>query len=234
MPHTWKQARDAYCYPVDLRKFTDASKYRGWFEKNIKPGDRGRTMAFEDRFRKHGPDHLEAWGEVAFWKNYTMPPARNRITRKVLAGGVSGASADDLWQKCIAYVDKFDLESFREFRKLLFKSRVVATAATFPAFVCPEKFPMVDTWITDWAVEHGAEYRYPDGPALECVPDLGSGKVLQESHWSFVESWIKWCRFTACELGKITGETWRARDVEMAVFTAQRCGPDLNRLPLTW
>ena len=176
MPHTWKQARDAYCYPVDLRKFTDASKYRDWFKENIKPGDRGRTMAFEDRFRKHGPDNLEAWGEVVFWKNYTMPPARNRITRKVLAGGVSGASADDLWQKCIAYVDKFDLESFREFRKLLFKDRVVATAATFPAFVCPEKFPMVDTWITDWAVEHGAEHRYPDGPALECVPHLGRGK----------------------------------------------------------
>ena len=231
MPHKWKEALDAYRYPVNLTKFADAAEYPGWFDQNIHPGDRRQTMDFEDRFRKYGRDNLEAWGEVAFWKNYAMPPARNRITRKVLAGGVSRAHAADLWRECNAYIDKSDLESFREFRKsfrefrkLLFPASNVATAATFPAFVRPDKFPMVDKQITRWALEHGAEHRYPGGPALECVPDLSGGEVLGESHWPFVESWIRWCRFTACKLEKLTGETWRARDVEMAVFTAQRDG----------
>ena len=222
MPHTWKEALDAYRYPVDLKRFADAAEYPGWFDQNIHPGDRRQTMDFEAKFRKYGRDNLEAWGEVAFWKNYTMPPARNKITRKVLAGGVSGAHAADLWRECNAYV--LGLKSFREFRSLLFEAPGVANAAAFPAFVCPEKFPMVDKQITRWALEHGAEHRYPGGPALECVPDLSGGEVLGESHWPFVDSWIRWCRFTACKLEKLTGETWRARDVEMAVFTAQRDG----------
>ena len=227
MPHTWRKALDAYRYPVDLKRFADAAKYPGWFDQNIHPGDRRQTMDFEAKFRKHGPDNLEAWGEVAFWKNYAMPKARNKITRKVLARGVSGAK---LWKKCNRYIENLDLKSFRKFRKLLFEAPVVATAATFPAFVRPDKFPMVDKQITRWALEHGAEHRYPGGPALECVPDLSGGEVLRESHWPFVESWIRWCRFTACKLEKLTGETWRARDVEMAVFTAQRDGLKLNPL----
>ena len=231
MPHTWKKALDAYCYPVNLTEFADAAKYPDWFECNIEPGDRRQTMDFEDRFRKHGRDSLEVWGEGAFWKNYAMPKARKKITRKVLAGGVSEACAAKLWRVCNDYVDKFDLESFRAFRKLLFKTSRVANAATFPAFVRPDKFPMVDRQITRWALENGAEHRYPGGPALECVPDLSSDEVLRESHWPFVESWIKWCRFTACKLERLTGETWRARDVEMAVFTAQRAGLKLNPLP---
>ena len=231
MPHTWKKALDAYCYPVNLTEFADAAEYPDWFECNIETGDRRQTMDFEDRFRKHGRDSLEAWGQVAFWKNYNMPPARNKITRKVLAGGVSGAHAADLWWACDAYVKKFDLESFREFRKLLFPASNVATAATFPAFVRPDKFPMVDRQITRWAVEHGTEHSYPGGPAIECVPDLSSGEMLGESHWPFVESWIRWCRFTACKLEKLTGDTWRARDVEMAVFTAQKCAKLLTDTP---
>ena len=225
MPHTWKEALDAYRYPVDLKRFADAAKYPGWFDQNIHPGDRRQTMDFEAKFRKHGPDNLEAWGEVAFWKNYAMPPARNKITRKVLAGGVSEACAAKLWRECNAYVKKPGRKSFKAFRELLFRTSNVATAATFPAFVCPEKFPMVDKQITRWALEHGAEHRYPGGPALECVPDLSGGEVLGESHWPFVDSWIRWCQCTARKLDKLeklTGETWRARDVEMAVFTAQR------------
>ena len=231
MPHTWKQARDAYCYPVNLKKFTDAAEYPDWFKENIKPGDRRQTMDFEAKFREHGQDNLKAWGEVAFWKNYKRRAAANRITKKnVLARRIS---AIDLWSKCNDYIENPCLESFRAFRELLFKTPVVATAATFPAFVCPEKFPMVDKLITRWALEHGAEHGYPGGPALTCVPDLSSGEVLQESHWPFVESWIRWCQCTARELDKLeilTGETWRARDVEMAVFAAQKCGLELKPL----
>ena len=230
MPHTWKQALEAYCYPVDLREFTDASKYRRWFKENIKPGDRCRTMDFEDRFRKYGRCSLKVWGEVAFWKNYNMPLAKDGITRNVLAGGVSEACAAKLWSACKDYIESPGLESFRKFRKLLFKNPVVANAATFPAFIRPDKFPMVDKQITRWALEHGADHRYPDGPALECVPDLSGGGVLQESHWPFVESWIRWCRFTACKLEILTGETWRARDVEMAVFAAKKFGLKLKPL----
>ena len=96
--------------------------------------------------------------------------------------------------------------------------------AAAPAFICPERFPMVDKQVTRWALEHGCRLRYSKvgGPDLKCVPDLSGGEVLKESHWPFVESWIAWCRFTAWKLSRCSGRRWRARDVEMAVFTAQR------------
>ena len=138
-----------------------------------------------------------------FWKLYTGPfGAAHRTADKLLGAGASPA---DLWSSCSAYVENPSLESFRAFRRKLFTTPVVATAATFPAFICPERFPMVDKQVTKWALENGS-----------------GGDVLRESHWPFVESWIAWCQFTAGKLSQCSGCTWRARDVEMAVFTAQR------------
>ena len=227
MPHTWKHALDQYRYPVDLRKFTGAQEHQRWFELNTSPGDPLRTIAFETRFREQARHRLEAWGEVVFWKLYTMPLARDKTTRNVLSSSVA---AGELWSRCIEYVENPGRVTFRAFRQKLFTAPVVATTATFPAFICPEKFPMVDTQITRWAVENGDRHGYAadGGPDLECVPVLRSGEVLQERHWPFVESWIAWCGFSAWKLSQVPGPTWRSRDVEMAVFTAQKCG-----LPLT-
>ena len=231
MPHTWTDALEKYRYPVDLQGFADAGHYPGWFEVNIYPGDPLQTMGFETRFREQARDHLEAWAEVVFWKLYSIGSGRAaRTTRNLLA---RETAIEDLWARCMAYVERPDRGTFRAFRrKLGFAAPVVATAATFPAFVCPRDFPMVDTQVARWAIQNHDRHRYADvgGPDLQGVESLPTVGVLRESHWSFVESWIEWCRFTARELGHRTGRVWRARDVEMAVFTAQRRGLSLNPL----
>ena len=227
---TWAGALDEYRYPVDLARFTGADEHPSWFDLDAKPGDRLKTMEFEARFRELAQHHLEAWGEVAFWKLYTMPLVRNGTTRRVLDVQVR---PNELWSACMDYIKEGSRRSFRGFRSRLFASPVVATAATFPAFICPERFPMVDTQITRWALENGHLHGYSGigGPDLEQVPALKAGRVLTESHWPFIESWIAWCRFTARELNRRTGCAWRARDVEMAVFRAQR--GNLRLTPLT-
>ena len=219
---TWTQALDAYRYRVDLSDFTRASEHPGWFELSIDPGDPFQTMGFETRFREQARHHLRAWGEVVFWKLYSIPPARDGVTQRVLGSGVLPA---ELWSKCMDYVISPNIESFRAFRSMLFGGGV-ATAATFPAFIRPDQFPMVDTQITRWAHANSDAHGYSmvGGPNLECVPELQPGAVLDEDHWRFVESWIAWCRFTAWKLSRRTGCVWRARDVEMAVFSAQREG----------
>ena len=216
-----------YQYPVDLTRFTGALEDQNWFNVRIEPGDRIQTMEFEARFREHARFHLKAWGEVVFWKLYTIGIARNKTTQQVLDSGVS---PDELWSACTDYIENGSKESFEALRRKLFRSGV-AVAATFPAFICPERFPMVDRQVTRWASKNGHLHRYSGvgGPDLECVPALKQG-VLTESHWQFIQSWIAWCRFTARELSQRTGFAWRARDVEMAVFTAQR---SRSRLPLT-
>ena len=214
----WLTAREKYRYRVDLAQFPGAREHPNSFDLKIE--SRSETMRFEDRFREHAGQHLNAWGEVVFWKLYTTRVARNKTTRQVLESRVP---PDELWWACANYIQRGDLESFRVLRSKLFTTPVVATAATFPAFICPEKFPMVDRKVTRWARENGHLHRYSGvgGPNLECVPELHPGIVLNESHWPFVESWFAWCRFTARRLSKRTRSAWRARDVEMAVFEAQ-------------
>ena len=229
---TWERALESYRYPVDLTGFRDAQQHPGWFDRNI-AGNRTETMSFETRFRGQAHDHLEAWGEVVFWKLFSSGKGRAAKRTAALLG--SGVAPADLWSSCADYIANPSLESFRAFRCMLFTQPVVATAATFPAFIYPEKFPMVDTQITRWARKNGGEHGYSGvgGPDLECVPELLPGAVLRESHWRFVESWIAWCQFTAGILSQGTGRVWRVRDVEMAVFSAQR-RDDLTLKPLTY
>ena len=225
MPHTWEEALSKYRYPdrrdrrLDLARFKDAKMYPGWFDWSTDEGNLTNTKAFEARFREHGPHSLKAWAEVTFWKLYTFGLSRDKTTRQVLASDVTPG---DLWQRCANYIEKRSPQSFRDFRATLFQEPVVATAATFPAFICPDEFPMVDKHVTEWARTEGKNHSYSaiGGPSFSWVPELGKG-VLLESHWPFVESWIEWCQFTASRLYELTGSYWRARDVEMAVFTAQ-------------
>ena len=221
MPHTWKRALDEYRYPVDLRKFAGAPEHDGWFELNICPGDPLQTMGFEARFRKQACHHRETWAEVAFWKLFTIPPAKNKGAQNVLDSSVCPA---DLYSSCMEYIEKPSLASFGAFKQILgVHGPGIALAATFPAFLCPDRFPMVDTQVTKWALQNHSKHNYSaiGGPDLLCLPDLDG--VLGESHWPFVESWMAWCRFTASKLSQRAGCVWRSRDVEMAVFTAQRC-----------
>ena len=131
-------------------------------------------------------------------------------------------TAERLWDKCLLYIEKPSLESFQAFRNILFKNKVIATAATFPAFLKPDDFPMVDRQVARWARENGTVHDYAGcgGPTLVTRPDLGE-RVLTDRDWDFVQSWIEWCRFTAERLTDLTGSHWRARDAEMAVYTAQ-------------
>ena len=140
-------------------------------------------------------------------------------------------TAKRLWDKCMLYVEEPSLESFQAFRDILFKTNVIATTATFPAFLKPDDFPMLDPHIARWSRANGAEhdYRSCDGPSLVTYPGL-EGKVLTDRNWDFVQSWIDWCGFTAKRLSELTGSHWRARDAEMAVFTAQTKGLPLEPL----
>ncbi len=236
MTESWEGALRSYAYPVDLRKFKYAGKFPGWFEKDLVAGCPSETTAFEDRFRKLAPHHLEAWYEVVFWKMYSQEFRRDAVaTRTITNVEKTGVSASDLWGLCHEYMDTLDKKSFRNLRNKLF-GYMIATAATFPAFIDPLNFPMVDTQVARWARTNASRFSYAQvgGPLLLQGPEFGrSATALDDRlnrHWNFVMSWYEWCRFTAELLSDRTDRTWRARDVEMAVFHAQRSGLDLSPL----
>lgn len=224
MSKQWLETLKAYCYEVDLTLFEARSKYPGWFVDRIE-GTRDATMSFEDRFRSLAAQHLEAWYEVVFWKMFSQG-RRDKTTREAISKiEASSLGARDLYNHCCEYVRKPTKDSLQSFVELLWGKghRTVAVACVFPAFVEPDRFPLVDTRVAKWAIaclrhQNAAD---PQGPQLvpPAYPNNGS-TVLTLSDWPFIESWVYWCRNTANKLRSQTGFDWRPRDVEMAVFRA--------------
>ena len=234
----WECALNRYCYPVDLATFEGAAEHPGWFQHEDSPweGDLASTADFENRFRGNAERHIEAWYEVVFWKNIRRAPS-HRAREVITKTRRERTTSEELYRLCRRYVETPSRETFEDFRKKLFRADVVATAATFPAFLCPDRFPMVDTKVAEWARCHGPDHSYEPmgGPALAPGPVFDQNITVirsrQPLHWDFVESWIEWCRYTAGLLTEHSGRMWSAREVEMAIFTAPDRGlwlPPLN------
>ena len=243
MPESWIEARDAYNYPVNLADFADAREYKGWFESNI-DGDLHSTRAFQDRFRENAPYHLDAWYEVVHWKLYTTRNKQGELIRDkatqdriqyiksqkiVSCEGTSikfkRLNAEHLWKLCCDFTqsESLDIKDFQTFQRKIVRGKGVAIAATFPAFLDPMRFPMVDRHVAKWVRKNGKQHGFP---SMSIVP---VGTIVTDD-WDFVKLWIQWCRLTASKLSELTGKEWSARDVEMAVFTADRKRLYLNPL----
>jgi len=146
-----------------------------------------------------------------------------------------GASPQhDLWTACRAYTDQPCKKTFRDFLKMFgFRIEPLAIAATFPAFMNPDDFPMIDRRVAKWVIEFGGNHNRADpaGPQLR-QPEAfarankkGRSVVLTMADFHFMPAWTPWWRYTARKLSKLCQPSvkcraWRARDVEMAVFRA--------------
>lgn len=216
----WLDALNGYEYRVDLRLFGGREQFAEcWFAENLS-GDRAQTMGFEDRFRKHAPQHPEAWFEVAFWKLFSIPPAREGVTAGVIER-CQAQNPGQFWNACIAFVREESQDAFERLQNFFVAGGGLALVATFVAFAAPDCFPMVDKWVARWV------RRYVDA-----VPNSGllarrRNGLLGIDDWEFYRAWFRWCRSAAVVLTSLTDTHWRARDVEMAVFQSERTGAPL-------
>lgn len=238
MSSTWVYALKDYSYPFDLRRFDNANTYPGWFAISSDSGDRAETMKFEGHFRQHALDAIEPWLEVVYWKIYNQPLARNKTTRAIAKRLLSEqASPRLLWDTCSSFVENPTRQSFEAFRKLFIGSNSIAVAATFPAFLRPEIFPMVDRRVARWVASHMEDHNVADPIGIQLVrpvtPVLEKKQsVLTIQDYPFYERWIQWCQSTSLKLTRQTSQNWRARDVEMAVFTAWGKGSRTRKLTM--
>ena len=230
MPRTWSTALSRYRYPVRLSDYKRASEFPGYFRRDIS-GDRASTIDFEDYFRASSEHAIEPYVEVAFWK---LCGQKKRFEARVndlvdhLWG--QGVTASELRCAVDLFVAKPTKTNLSVMRALLdIKTPVLALALTYPAFVRPDQFPMVDTNTARW-VSANAEI-HSKSAAKKLTPFEGGRSPLQDNDFANYLNWVHWCRETAVILTDRTDIQWRARDVEMAVFAAARQGLTLN--PLT-
>lgn len=216
----WAQALANYCYRVDIRVSThEVPPCPSLIIKE--KGDREATIALEDWFRANCEHSLEPWLVVAYWKN----GSQGGRARKVVDGlrkhfSEVATQPSQLFDGMIAFVESQSKSTFVTFRNLLFpRSRSLATAWTFVSFYRPMQFPMVDTRIAKWVLRNKRAIESKSGQVvLPKYPDNGS-TVLTLSDFQFVEWWSTWCRNQAKYLSANSRLDWRARDVEMAVYS---------------
>jgi hypothetical protein len=102
---------------------------------------------------------------------------------------------------------------------------------TFPALACPEQIPMIDKQVANWVNLNDSEHSINKSKKL--TKFKLNYTSLRENDFDNYLNWIKWCRETSDVLTRLTKDKWRPRDVEMAVFTAQRNNVLLNPLTRT-
>jgi hypothetical protein len=230
MPETWIRALNDYNYPVDLRTYERAQQFPGFFEMAIE-GDKESTNAFETHFTETAPFNIAAFCEVVFWKLFSQPNFRqigtNRIVDYVQRRGTSPA---ELWNTVLAFLRIPNITNLQMIRNLIgLKTDVLAVPLTFPALSNPHLIPMIDKQVAQWVnVNFGLHNQ---NRVSQLTPFQMNFTSLRDNDFNSYLNWIAWCRESAQKLTEITGNVWRARDVEMAVFTAKRNIMVLNLLP---
>ncbi len=225
MPNEWKRSLDGYRYCVTMQNYENADQYPGFFEFPIPTGDRSNTVSFETHFRELAATNIEVWIEVIFWKMYSQANRRNNKTNQVAEHfQKQNVSPHALLEACNYYIEKDTKTNLDSIRQLLgFSSRAIAIAATFPAFLRPDLFPMVDTRIAKWVGHNMQAHNNANSKAPQLVRPRyldTTATVLTLTDFQFVYSWNRWCRHKANQLNECTSIDWRPRDVEMAVFNA--------------
>ena len=230
---TWQEALNAYKYRADLSEYQKRSEFPGFFGKRI-PGCRKSTIEFEDYFRGLAPKTIQVWYEVAFWKLYSQPPWRSRKVSSIVDyTSTQAVTAAQLWEATQQFIRTPSKIGLTYLRGLLGFKYGMAVPLTFVAFADPQSYPMVDRRVADWVnanlEKHNAgrnnkltKFRSREWKKANFIPDSDFGAYMD---------WVSWCREIASMLSGLTNTCWRARDVEMAIFTAYRPVPSLSVLP---
>lgn len=214
---------------LQKREKLERDESPGFFEAKIE-GDRESTIEFEMHFQNSAPNHIETYFEVVFWKLYSQPRVRDRHTNRVVESvQKSEVTAEGFWKKINQFVADQTRRNLIKIRDLLgFKTPVLAVTLTLPALASPNVLPMIDSQVACWVNQNYGEHNKNRDNKLS--PFEMNYTSLRDNDFSNYLNWVNWCQETAQVLMDLTDSEWRPRDVEMAVFTAER--NELNLKPL--
>lgn len=233
MCKTWFLAYTKYDWTVDLSTYAEATEHSGYFDQVITLQN---VVDFENKFKQsiEVSQSFVVAGEVCYWKNYGSYQSRNRITKRLL----DFLSMDNHWQNFVQALRRLyknpDCDNFLSFRKTCNQPKGFATPLTFLSFYNPAEYPMVDKNIAYWWLRNRGEYGYDNSPPFSQRGD-GWIQTYTKSHdrqnWNAYVEWARFCQDYSSRITESCGLASRARDVEMAVWEAQKKEISLNQLP---
>ncbi len=231
MLDSWRRALNAFSYPVDLTTYKGRTQFPGFFKITI-AGDRQSTMELENHFQKTASENIAPFFEVIYWKLYSRHNiCQNRTRERVCYVQRHGITCKQLWEATLEFVEVHNIANLRKIRKLMgFTTAVLATPLTLPAFANPKRIPMIDMHVAQWVNCHIADHNRNRLNKLSRF-HLNYSSLRDNDFPNYLD-WVAWSQEVAQVLTKLDKNEWRVRDVEMAVFTAQRNRMRLNTLPL--
>ena len=221
---SWVEALNDYSYPVKLSSYEQPNRFTNYVTKDI-DGGRNSTIQFENHFRENAHHSIEVYFEVIFWKLYSQLNIRQTRTTEMIDNILRlGTTPQELYDSIKAFAispNKSNLQTLRLF--LSIKTDVLAVPLTFVAFFSPAKYPMVDRVVAGWINENLSEHNKSRQAKLTPFISFNKGYTsLRDVDFLNYINWVNWCNETAHILNEGTAIEWRPRDVEMAVFAAER------------
>jgi len=215
----WINAHRDYAWEVDLGHFRERREYPGFFCRVIRSQD---AASFEDAFRRaiDGDGTYQVAGEVCYWKNYGNHLSRDKITHNLLKHLAEDRNWGLFCKGVIEVCANPDFDSFLRLQAATGQPRGFATPLTFVSFYDPTSFPMVDKHIADWWAVNKKRFSMATLPSFSQREDgwiEAAPGTKTRLNWGAYMAWTRFCRDYAQRLGD-----WRARDVEMAVWMAQK------------
>ncbi len=195
-------------------------------------GDRNSTIEFENYFRRKARDSIEVYFEVVFWKLYSQKNIRQKKATEIIDNMLrKNVSPELLYEAINRFVNEPNKQNLNYIRNLMgIKTDVLAIPLTFPAFLNPEKYPMIDKVVARWVNKNFTKHNKNRRIKLIPFDTLNRYTSLRDADFQSYVNWVSWCNEVALILTEKTAIKWRARDVEMAVFAAERNNSELNVL----
>lgn len=229
MNKSWLEAYQLYDWTVNLSNYEHSNKFINYFNDVVTPKN---TTNFEDKFRivvNRGVVR-ESAGEVCYWKNYGSFQNRNRLTDKILEY-LEKPSAQ---QKFACSVKAIEANpSFSNFKNLQYscgQKNGFATPITFLAFFNPQIYPMVDKHIAYWWNANKSKYGFECEASFSQRNDGWIQTTITsqtKQNWHAYLAWTAFCNAYSEKLSVTYNQSWRARDVEIAVWEAKKKGIEL-------
>lgn len=230
MSTTWLEAHSKYNWTVDLSKYENGNNYPDFFKEIISPET---IVQFEEKFKESLTlsDQFEVTGEVCFWKNYRTFQSRNRLTNRILDHLSNPPNWNQFINKLVCLNDSQLYTDFEKMRKAINQPKGFATPITFLSFYNPSKYPMIDKKIANWWSKNKIRFGYNNANDFSQRKDgwiqaISTKRSIQ--NWDAYLDWSTFCQDNAINLSIISKMDWRARDVEMAVWEAEKRGIKLD------